>query len=372
MRSHTRHFCLLSAVLLLLGGCGLTGSDEPGDDFDRSAMLENYGRNLILPSYEALKSDTDRLRAETGTFADNPTRQNLASLRDALKEARLAWQDASPFQFGPAEMRLLRPSLNTYPADTQRIRDNMDSGEYELGTIANRAAAGFPAMGYLLYGLGESDAQIVDRYTGGGEAQKRRDYLLAVADRIKGLVDETASGWQAGQGDYLGTFLSEERAGTDVGSSLGMLINAVVQHYERFLRDGKIGIPSGVRSAGVPRPAAVESYYGGYSAELALANLKTVRRLFRGRSADGTDGVGLEENLEAVGAGQLAAEINRELDEAVESLESLSDPLHTQIENDNEPVLTAFSELQELVPLLKADMPSMLGITITYQDNDSD
>lgn len=372
MRSRTLPLCFLSALLLLLSGCGLGGSDEPGDDFDRSAMLENYGRNLILPSYEALKEETDRLRSETVTFAENPTQQHLITLRQALKEARLHWQDASPYQFGPAEMHLLRPSLNTYPADTQQIRDNIDSGDYDLGTIANRAAAGFPAMGYLLHGLGDSDAQILDRYTGSGEAQKRRDYLLAVAGRIRGLVDETVSGWQAGQGDYLGTFLSEERAGNDVGSSLGMLLNAVVQHYERFLRDGKIGIPSGVKSAGVPRPSAVESYYGGYSAELALANLKKVRRFFRGQSADGPDGVGLEENLEAAGAGELAGEINRELDEAVEALELLNDPLHAQIESDNEPVLAAFSELQDVVTLMKADMASVLGITITYQDNDGD
>jgi predicted lipoprotein len=46
--------------------------------------------------------------------------------------------------------------------------------------------------------------------------------------------------------------------------------------------------------------------------------------------------------------------------------------LSQQIEENNEPVLTSFQELQDLVALLKADLTSVLGITITYQDNDGD
>lgn len=373
MRSqHLLVLLLLISLAVLPAGCDLAGSEDSDSDFDRAAMLRNYGENLALPAFEALKTETDQLHAAAGAFAGEQSPANLEALREALKNARLAWQDASLYGFGPAEMRLLRASLNTYPVDTAQVEDNIASGDYNLELLDNRDAAGFPAMGYMLYGLAEGDSGILDRYRSGSGAEATRQYLVDLAAHIQSLAGATLSDWQGGGGDYIGTFLSEERAGTDVGSSLGMLFNAYVRHFERFLRDGKIGIPSGVRSAGIPRPTTTEAYYGGYSAELALANLGAVRRFFRGVDADGSEGPGLRENLQAVGAGELAAEIDAEFGEAESALEAVSDPLSAQIESDNEPVIDAFTQLQDVVSLLKADMASVLGITITYQDNDGD
>jgi predicted lipoprotein len=166
--------------------------------------------------------------------------------------------------------------------------------------------------------------------------------------------------------------LSNENAGTDVGSSLGMLVNAYILHYERFLRDGKIGIPSGVRSAGVPRASATEAFYAGYSNELAIANIQAIDRIFLGSSLNGTNGIGLEENLIALDASSLSDEIKVQLNEAVTALQGLNDPLSSQIESNNEPVTAAFQELQDVLVLIKADMASALGVSITFQDNDGD
>lgn len=365
-------------LLLLIGTLLLVSCDSgPGDDdsdpaFDRAEMLDQFAREIILPSYAALQEAVDALETSATTFAADPTPATLSDLRGRLKSARLAWQDSNLFQFGPAESLTLRAALNTYPVDEEQIEDNVATGEYTLGTIANRDAAGFPALGYLVHGIGENDEEILAAYTDAADASSRTAYVLDNVDFIKEAVDATVEEWSADGGDYIGTFLSSERAGTDVGSSLGMLINAFVMHYERFIRDGKIGIPAGVRSAGVPRPTSTEAYYGGYSGELAAANVRASRRLFLGNSLSGAAGVGLDDNLHFLEADALADEIESELDGAIAALEALDDPLSEQIETDNDPVLTAFTELQEIVVLLKADMTSVLGITITYQDNDGD
>ncbi|QXD16124.1 imelysin family protein [Rhodocaloribacter litoris] len=373
IRPHPFPFVL--AGILLLASCDSSPStSEPPPDatFDRSAMLENYGRTIILPAYETLKQAVDALQAAATTFAGNPTASNLAALRERLKAARLAWQDAALFQFGPAESVTLRATLNTYPADEAKIEANIASGNYVLGTIDNRAAVGFPALAYLLYGPGSTDEEILAAYTNDAQASGRMTYLQDNVTFIKAATDATFEAWHADGGNYIGTFLSPEKAGTDVGSALGMLVNAFILHYERFIRDGKIGIPAGVRSAGVPRPGSTEAFYGGYSAELAVAGVRATRRLFLGNSRSGAEGPGLDDNLRFLGAETLADQITTELDEAIAALEALQDPLSTQIESDLEPVLTAFTELQDVVVLLKADMTSVLGITITFQDNDGD
>lgn len=363
---------LFLGAFLLLGSCQSNTGSEGGANFDRQAMLQNYGNNVIIPAYEALQNTVDELDASATAFSNTPTEENLESLQQDLKEARLAWQDAGIFQFGPAGMRGLRASMNTYPADTDRISSNIESGDYSLGTIANQAAAGFPTLGYLLHGTGSNNAEIIAQYTTDNHAGNRMTYLLDNVGFIKENIDAVVNEWLPGGGNYIGTFTSEENAGTDVGSSLGMLVNAMVLHYERFLRDGKIGIPSGVRSAGIPRPTATEAYYGGYSRELAVANLQAVERLFLGTSFNDSDGAGLQEHLQALDAGDLSDQIESQFSKAQTALEQLSDPLSEQIENNNEPVTKAFQELQGLTALLKADMSSVLGITITFQDNDGD
>lgn len=364
---------LLLAVLVLgFAACDSGSNSElPPDTFDRSELLANVATDLIVPSYAALQQAVSALDARVEAFAADPTETRLADAQAALKTARLAWQDAGLFQFGPAESVALRTSLNTYPVDVQQVEANVATGEYILGAVENRDAAGLPTLGYLLHGIGATEDEIIAAYTDAPDAAGRLAYLRDNVAFVAEAVDATAEAWSPGS-DYLGMFLSEANAGVDVGSSLGMLVNAYVLHYERFIRDGKIGIPAGVRSAGVPRPTSTEAYYGGYSAELAAASLRAAQRLFLGNAANGAAGTGLDDYLRSLDAEALATQIATEFDEAIAAVEALEDPLSAQIERDNAPVLAAFQAMQDPVVLLKADMTSILGVTITFQDNDGD
>lgn len=359
-------------ISLLLSACGNSTSSEDQTNFDRSEMLNNYGNNIIIPAFENMQAAANELETAAKNFENERTIEQLETLQTNLKDARLAWQDIGPFlQFGPAESIFLRPSLNTYPTDTVKINENISTGDYSMG-YNNRQAAGLPALGYLLHGVGNSNEEIVAMYTSDAEAENRINYLLDNVTFIKEQISKTTSEWQASGGNYIGMFTSDANAGTDVGSSLGMVVNALVLHYERYLRDGKIGIPSGVRSDGIPRPSSTEAYYGGYSLELAIASLEAVKQLYLGTTPNGSDGPGLQENLQALGAEELSTDITSQLDNAKTLLEGLSDPLSDQIVNNNDPVLETFQEMQKLVALFKADMSSILGVTITYQDNDGD
>lgn len=365
MRTLALSALLAAGLAVALAACDSGGPTDPppGEPaFERSAMLTQWADAAIVPAYAALQAATADLQAEADAFAAAPSEAGLADVRAALKTARLAWQDASPFGFGPAETVALRAALNTYPTDTDKVEANVASGSYTLGTVDNRAAVGFPAMAYLLYS--GTDAEVVAAFADPNRQAYLRDNAAFVADAAGAVAD----GW----GGYRDTFLSDANAGTDVGSALGMVVNAMVLHYERFLRDGKVGIPAGVRSAGVPRPTAVEAVHGGYSTELAVANLRAVKRLFLGDALAGAAGTGLDDNLRALDAGALADEITAEFDEAIAALEALGDPLDEQIRTDNDPVLVAFQEMQDVVVLLKADMTSVLGVSITFQDNDGD
>lgn len=360
------------AILVLPVACGDDDPTGQEDNFDRTAMLENYANNIIIPSYAALQTSVSALEVQSSSFKSSPDATTLLELQQALKAVRLAWQSVNFFQFGPAESSTLRSSLNTYPTDVDLIEANIENGNYIFGTLANIPAAGFPALDYLLHGVGANDQDIITLYTTGDNATKRLTYLEDNITFIKSKVDQTMLGWSTAGDAYLNEFLSEDNAGTDVGSSTGLFVNSMVLQYERFTRDGKIAIPGGVRSAGIPRPKTTESYYGGYSVELAKENLTVLARLFDGQSPNGQNGLGLSDYLGSIGSDAVAQAIKTELEEAIVAVGALNDPLSNQIETDLDPVLVAFTAMQDAVVLMKVDMSSLLGITITFQDNDGD
>ena len=374
------------SLLATVGGCDSgSGMDEQVIDdpivdvppteepsFKRSDMLANFGNEIIVPAYVAFQETIKVLHDSGDVFSADPSIETLLSLQEALKTARLNWQDVALFQFGPAETFALRGALNTYPTNLDQINANMASGSYVLGTLENIAAGGFPALEYLLHGIGESSEDIVALFSTDIDAASRRAYLDANLDFVVENVNLVVNQWLPSEGNYLATFLSEDQAGVDVGSSLGQIVNAMVLHYERFIRDGKIGIPAGVRSSGVPRPKTTEAFYSGYSVELATRSIEALTRLYDGTTYVGEEGVGLDENLEFLESAELASDILSVMEGVSNSIEGLSDPLSTQIESDVNVVVSAFTEMQQLVVLLKADMTSILGITISFQDNDGD
>ena len=376
MQSGTTSKCLLlvASITFFMAACDSGGDNDPPEEqvFDRAGMLENIGLNYILPAYDLFLAQVQALEQEVDAFAADPSVVTLGNAQSALVNARIAWQRVSFLQFGPAESVALRGVLNTFPTNTEQIAANINSGNYTLGSVENIAAGGFPAMGYLLHGEGLSAEEVVALFTSDVNAANRLKYLEDNNDFVMSNTAFVVNQWSAQGGNYINTFLSDAKGGIDVGSSLGELVNAMVLHFERFMRDGKIGIPAGVRSAGVPRPRATEAFYGGYSRMLALVNLSAMRLLFKGSHVSGEEGLGLEENLTFLEAAGLALDINETFIASETVVSQLSDPLTAQIDADPDKMVAAFTQMQELVVLLKVDMTSRLGITITFQDNDGD
>ena len=363
--------CALLFAALLVVSCDSSddgpGGSIPAPEFDQFEMLTNYADNLIIPAYSDLQMNADLMKTAVSDFEAEPNLANLEVMQTNLKSLRISWQHANFYQFGPAETNTLRAILNTYPTDTDKIMQNIESGSYTLGSLDNIAAGGLPALDYLINGMGDTPEQIVEAFTSDPMAIARMTYLVDNVSFVENSISNVANAWDPAGGDYRGTFLSPLNSGTGIGSSVGLLVNAMILHYERFMRDGKIGIPAGVRSAGVPRPTATEAFYGGYSAELAEINIAAFRNLY-----NGANGSGFDDYLIFAGANVLDDDIDTELEEAISDASKLTDPLSQNIEDDNDRVIQVFTSLQEALVLIKVDMTSILGITITFQDNDGD
>jgi predicted lipoprotein len=365
---NTMQSCLV-AGLLVFSSCNPEGNNNV--NFDRAAMLENIGSNIIIPNYSDLSGKLNLMEQAANDFTSAPDNAKLTALQTAFKNAYLSWQKCSAFEFGPAMQVSLRMSVNTFPTDSVQIQNNITSGSYNLETANNIDARGFPAMDYLLHKRNGSNAEVLERFTINSDAQAWKDYLLALVNDTKNLVEAVKNSWEPTSGNYLTTFISND--GTDVGSSLGELVNQLNYDYEQ-LKNARIGIPAGKQTLGVALPEKCEAYYAGYSVELAIEQITAIKNLYLG-AAD-VDGIGLDEYLVALdakhGSGQLSDAIKTQLDLATAALQNVPDPLSETVVNNQTIVNTAYTEIQKGVVLLKTDMPSALSVLITYQDGDGD
>jgi hypothetical protein len=156
------------------------------------------------------------------------------------------------------------------------------------------------------------------------------------------------------------------------------MVNAFVLYYERYFRSGKIGLPVGAMT-GVAKPELVEGYYTpDFSTQFAIISLNAIMSFYEGRSFDGMAvGSSMKSYLNAIGTqddnGALMADvISTELAEVDTKLKALSVSMKDAVQNNRPAVLSIYDEAQQVVPLLKVDMVSAFGISITYVDNDGD
>lgn len=370
-----------SAGLFILGvfGCSSNGGDPvPVDNGkDREVILTHWVDNIIIPSYNEFKTKMDLMVEKGNDFATSPSTTTLTQFRNAWADAYAGWQKVELFEFGPADKYTLRNFFNIYPADVAGIAANISDPAANLDLPSAYPSQGFPALDYLLNGVGSDDAEILDFYTTGPEASKRIDYIKRLSSRMNSLLTNVITEWNGG---YRSTFIS--RTGLDIGSSMGLVVNAYVLYYERFVRTGKFGIPSGaaVSSAGVPNPDKLEAFYKkDISLTLAKNANNATKDFFNGIAVlTGAEGPSFSSYLDALEAKDtstgtlLSVIIDDQFAVINAKLDLLSPNLYEQIETNNQAMIDVYTEMQKMVRILKVDMTSAMSVTITYTDNDGD
>jgi predicted lipoprotein len=367
----------VTILTILLWSCG--GDNEPStkdNGKDRQVILTHWVDNIVVPAYANFKTKFDAMKSKADAFTAAPDNTTLTELRAAWVEAYLEWQKVELFEFGPADQYTLRNFFNIYPADLIGIASNINDPAVNLDLPASYARQGFPALDYLINGVGSDDAQILSYYTTDPDAPKRITYFNRITTRMNTLLSSVISGWPT----YRETFIS--KTGVDIGSSFGNVVNAYVLNYERYIRTGKIGIPSGstVATGGAINPDKVEAYYKkDISLQLAKNAHNAARDFFNGKNvATDADGPSLKSYLDALGAKDattntlLSDIINQQFDIITGRLNALEANLSQQVQTNKQPVVDTYTDMQKLLRIIKVDMTSAMSITITYTDNDGD
>lgn len=365
-------FCFLS--------CG--GGTEPTDEIDpidtgkdRKLVLTHLADEIIMPAYANFKVKFDLMQSTSEAFVNQPASTTLSNFRAAWVDAYVEWQKVELFDFGPAEKQTIRNFYNIYPANTKGISDNILDVSSNLETPSSYAMQGFPALDFLLNGVGSSDTEILAYYQNATEGSKRLAYIKRLVVRMNSLLTKVTDEWNS---TYRETFIT--KTGLDIGSSSSLMVNGFVLHYERFIRSGKFGIPSGAMLNGVVSPDKVEAFYKkDISKTLATTAHQSYIDFFNGKSIKtGIEGPSLKTYLNALKAmdsatGKSLSELlNTQFGLASAQIEILKPNFFEEVKTNNQAMVSVYNEMQKAVRMLKVDMTSAMSITITYTDNDGD
>lgn len=359
----------------VLQGCVKDPDLVSCDDFDRSALLSNWADNLIVPAYTDLVIQLESLDDALLQLEASPGLAQLQLARQAYVASRSTWQQAVFFDFGPASTHGLLAACHVFPCDTGLILSNATSDELNLASASNIAAGGFEALDYLLYGDALSDDDVLARLSGDVDTP-----LITYTQLVTAHILEKARlvhhEWDPGQGTYRASFVAA--TGTDVGSSLGLALNAYNRVFEEHVRKNKLGLPSGAMTFTMtPLPDHVEGYYSqGHSLAFLSLGLEAAGRVFSGISWADEAGLGLDDYLDRLGAKHQETPLSEALQSQLEMAQTaalgLDAPLASTVVNNQALCIEAYAEIQQAVVLCKVDLMSALGILVTYQDNDGD
>ena len=340
--------------------------------FNREQMLIFWADSIIIPSQNKFQSDLIEFSNSVNSFSNDPTQASLDLMRENWVIAYKSWQHIEMFNIGKAEEINYGVRMNIYPANVERIELNVSNNDNDIEHPNDYPAQGLPAVDYLLYGIGNNDSEILEKFT--LENSKYLNYLIVVSNKMIELTDNVVSDWGE---SYRNIFI----ASTDntATSSINKLTNDFIYYYEKGFRANKFGIPAGVFSGSVLIDR-VEAYYRrNLSKILALEAIDAITNFFNGIPYGGdsaNSGLSFKNYVEFletvkndVPLGQLILD---QFTESRSNIANLEDDFTIQLENKKLEMLSTYDIIQVAVVYLKVDMLQALNINVDYIDADGD
>ena len=360
-----------SLILLTITlSCDNNESIEIGPTYDRATLLNNWYNQHINVGLSGFKNKIEMVGEMTDLLNNEKTLSSLTKLREEHLTAWKSWQKIEMFNIGKAEEIYYSSKMNIYPVNTARVESNVSSGSYDLSNANDFAAQGFPALDYLLYGIGSTDEEILEKYT---NDNKYLDYLEAVTDEMISSTEKVVNDWE--------TYKSEFVSSTDntATSAVNLMVNDFIYYYEKGFRANKFGIPGGVFSS-MPLAENVEDYFSRVNSQtLALEAFDAIQAFYEGKNLT-TGATYTGASLKSIvsdlddkeGSNNLGNKISEKLKTAREKIAALDQNFVNQIQSDNNKFLQTYDAIQEVVVLLKVDMLQLLSINVDYVDADGD
>lgn len=353
-----------ASVASQLQGCD--GETDPGE-FDQNAMLANIAQNVIMPALTKFEAEAAALESAVAALESTADVASLSSAREAWGRARSAWKQCQAFAFGPFDK--ITPTIDWWPADTADIDSIVASGgPFDAAFVDGLGTSkkGMSALEYLLFDPEATDADIAARLVDAAGS-----FARALGENLSARATELRAAWDPAEGAHATAF-AEAGTSSAVYKSPKDALDAVVNEIV-YLADtaaNHIADPLGLKNGGTIAPELEESRRSDHSLRDIEDRLRGIDAVWEGRYGD-TDGLGISDMV-ASRSESLAGDVRATIDAAFAAIEAVPGTLRASLEGAPAALQTAFDDLIAVKRVLGSDVVTVLGVTLTFNDNDGD
>lgn len=227
MKKFSKLAMMFFAGTLALGFSSCSDSDDNGEDnniptaSELSAVAQTYVDDVVYPTYEALKTNSETLATACATLyanaqAGSMTQANIDAACEAFKNARREWERSEAFLYGAATDNEIDPHIDSWPLDQDQLVQALNSSAVLAGIKGSNPAQyvyenngdfdstlGFHGLEFVLFRNGANrtvaDFQSKDTYFEGlsVEGLDELAFAAAVSADIRNMTTLLAYGWTA-------------------------------------------------------------------------------------------------------------------------------------------------------------------------------
>lgn len=299
--------------------------------------------DIAVAAYGAALSDARALSTSIDAFVRQPSAERLSAARAAWVSARRTYAQTEAYRFYGGPIDSVELLVNTWPVDENYLesedgRTGIIADEAQCPELSPRALAalnlkegetsvstGYHAIEFLLWGRDRSATGPGDRsfhdYDTAPHARRRGEYLRAASAL---LVENLASVEAAWKGSYRTAFL-----GRPADQALALAVKGLGSLSGGELLGERLTVAYETRSQ-----ENEHSCFSDNTHEDLRLDAVGIQNVCRGRYADSVHGLGLSE-LVRDGSPTLAAELERDVADAVDALGAIPAPFDQAILGDD-------------------------------------
>lgn len=347
------------------------------EPFDKQALLIDLAQNVVIPSYEALQSETKTLRKIAGEFCTAPSTEKLQTLQKQWKRTKLSWKRCQIFRFGPAEEFEAHSHIDYWPSKTHLIEKEIKGTSALTPAYVRQLGAsrrGLPAIEYLIFPQDKQTPDaLVKSLTATDKPSRRCQYIEMLTQGIETTSTQIVEAWKKTPTEKRAPLfvapINKDKLTLSLQPAIDEMINEWVFLVER-MADTKLGVPLGSKNGGTIQPQKLEAFRSLHSLEAIKANLESIESLYYGRFGT-KKGLGIRDLLLHYGT-LVDKHLVRDIKNAKDALNALKSPLHSLLTKDVKQVDYTQKVVKVLHTTVNVEVVGNLGVTLTFSDNDGD
>ena len=351
MKTARRLSLLTGALAVMAVACGPGGPDEAG-------VLVSITDDVMVPSYEALATETASLSNALDTLCAAPSEAALSDAQDAWRGAREAWARSEASGLGPVLDRRSTGVITWAIVQPERIDMLLASGSpVTADFVRNNISSTQRGLGGIEYVLFGEDAALA-----GDPA--RCAYLIAagtvIADEAAALRDD----WTAGGSPYKDYFTGRADESLETSEAVAEVVRTQV-FLIRTIVDMRLAGALGLR--GEADPTAIPGG-AGLNAHADLRNqVLGMRDVYQGVG----EGHGISALIVPLSA-DADARVRSGFEASLAAIDAVDGTLREAAAAGSPQAVAVYGALMALQDTLSTEVVSLLGVSVGFSDADGD